>query len=892
MELRHLGINIALCLMAIALAGAIVQSSSAQYVYEYDNSTDNFQWIYWRNGTYSNGVYQKTASFTSAAASITVYVDLPIFDYVTTGTAITFNVTMMMNGTGGASPPFWNTTIYLVDRFNTETVLWQNYTTPNYPAIYTNYSSVSVTFNTPTNPEMQARIAIREEAYASGAGSKTMNLTLIDANFTISTPTYTPTVAYNVSLVHEANFTAWTYFPSLNYDPSSNWRVALITQNTTGVMNTFPVRGDAIRYFSTSAPTWIRAQFDGISSTMYFRQLFTDGATSGNFTFLISNTTSTYTGLFSIYDFIGYYPTGTKISALRHIGGGSYLIADEKLLDVGLDTYLSLSYPMEYFIRLSYGANTFTYGTITQPDFYKSFTIYITRYNIADTGINCTFVRYDASTVIAIFNASALGATFINQTVFNTTGIVAQAWATAATLTSVFTAPYNQSVPYYCSFVFTVNGVNHTWVLSEDSPFPIGKYEYIVFPATVLTKSPSANTGSWANATLAYADGTGYANTTTAYHQHKFSGYGFALDPNSVISSVRIRYDAYCSEYLWGHIATRINVEFSTDGGSTWNANSTFNTYAKNNRVTPAWWYLHINEAISIYWWNITTFATWTPSLLNDDKIWVRVTAVPEPAMSDVRLDWIPVEVTYSVRNFNATISPTTADPSETKYYNLTITNPLYSNHRLGSANVSIPVGFTDVTIIGSTHHPSGKHWNVDIDSGQIWLSASENDHVLEAGEHVWVNVSATAPAGTYEWTTTAWGNRDFDEDQFTLMGSPPTVTVLPLWPPEPEVPPVNETAIRENVTTILGLVGAVVAGDDPTLLGLDYNGGRVVDIADAFDLLVDSGMLRPPQWKFDPDVAQAYLAELESVFGANLVNFVPLEGRVWLLYMLTYLPY
>ena len=119
------------------------------------------------------------------------------------------------------------------------------------------------------------------------------------------------------------------------------------------------------------------------------------------------------------------------------------------------------------------------------------------------------------------------------------------------------------------------------------------------------------------------------------------------------------------------------------------------------------------------------------------------------------------------------------------------------------------------------------------------------------------------------------------------------TITVtVPTWPPEPLLPPVNVTEVRGNADAILSLGEAVPAGDDPTLMGLDYNGDGFVDIADAFDQLVDVGLLRPPSWTFDPDAASQFLAALESVYGENLVNFPSVEGRVWLLYMLTYLPY
>jgi hypothetical protein len=156
--------------------------------------------------------------------------------------------------------------------------------------------------------------------------------------------------------------------------------------------------------------------------------------------------------------------------------------------------------------------------------------------------------------------------------------------------------------------------------------------------------------------------------------------------------------------------------------------------------------------------------------------------------------------------------------------------------------------------------------------------------------------LTITTTSGTPAWTTyftvraqNTENEKDYAEGQGTLtVGAVP----LPTWPPEPYVPPVNLTEVRGNVETILSLGEAVIAGDDQTLMGLDYNHDGMVDIADAFDQLVDAGLLWTPSFTFDPDAASNTLMALQSVYGANLESFPSVEGRVWLLYMLTYLPY
>ena len=66
----------------------------------------------------------------------------------------------------------------------------------------------------------------------------------------------------------------------------------------------------------------------------------------------------------------------------------------------------------------------------------------------------------------------------------------------------------------------------------------------------MLTNSPTANSGGWANPTNAYADAGGYASITsgTPSASHTYSGYGFNLTGNT-INQVRVRYDAYSAQY-------------------------------------------------------------------------------------------------------------------------------------------------------------------------------------------------------------------------------------------------------------------------------------------------------------------------------------------------------
>jgi hypothetical protein len=76
-----------------------------------------------------------------------------------------------------------------------------------------------------------------------------------------------------------------------------------------------------------------------------------------------------------------------------------------------------------------------------------------------------------------------------------------------------------------------------------------------------------------------------------------------------------------------------MKIEVSADGGATYLA-----TPATAEIITSG-------LTGSTYWVDITSWNTWTPSNLNNDQIWVKVTR--SGIGNTVYLDWIPIEVTY-----------------------------------------------------------------------------------------------------------------------------------------------------------------------------------------------------------------------------------------------------
>ncbi len=146
-----------------------------------------------------------------------------------------------------------------------------------------------------------------------------------------------------------------------------------------------------------------------------------------------------------------------------------------------------------------------------------------------------------------------------------------------------------------------------------------------------------------------------------------------------------------------------------------------------------------------------------------------------------------------------ATINPTTANAGETKTYVIQIVNlqnafPGYSGGTLKCANITIPSGFSSVTVTSAKHYDSNGNlkttWNYGADASQIWVwEGSQGGDDASQGQYVNVTFSAKAPTimGTYTWTTYVYKNAPSSSPFIwpnicnslgAVYGSQPTVTV------------------------------------------------------------------------------------------------------------------
>jgi hypothetical protein len=136
----------------------------------------------------------------------------------------------------------------------------------------------------------------------------------------------------------------------------------------------------------------------------------------------------------------------------------------------------------------------------------------------------------------------------------------------------------------------------------------------------------------------------------------------------------------------------------------------------------------------------------------------------------------LPALAAVTKKLYTPTISPMTSAPGATQPYTFTIRNAQSSNQSLGSANISVPSGFTVSTTssLSVSTDPVGKAWTAALNGSTIQLrSGATSSNSLMAGQQVSVTFDAAAPcaAGNYVWLTQVKQSNDFlgNNNDFSL---------------------------------------------------------------------------------------------------------------------------
>ncbi len=127
--------------------------------------------------------------------------------------------------------------------------------------------------------------------------------------------------------------------------------------------------------------------------------------------------------------------------------------------------------------------------------------------------------------------------------------------------------------------------------------------------------------------------GTGTSCSGTDKDRHLFYDYGLSIPAGSTIEGIEVRLDAWADSTTG---APFMCVDLSWDSGTTWTAVQT----------TPA---LGTSEGTFILGSASDTWGrTWSASDFSNANFRVRVTNVASSTSRDFRLDWVPVQLTYT----------------------------------------------------------------------------------------------------------------------------------------------------------------------------------------------------------------------------------------------------
>lgn len=119
----------------------------------------------------------------------------------------------------------------------------------------------------------------------------------------------------------------------------------------------------------------------------------------------------------------------------------------------------------------------------------------------------------------------------------------------------------------------------------------------------------------------------------------------------------------------------------------------------------------------------------------------------------------------------------------DTLRFDVVITNLSTGTAVLGSANVTVPSGFTNISEPLGIGASNSKNWTVTKSGNTFQLRAVGDTSKLSPGERVRTGFFATPPsvAGTYTFASAAKASRDFKgSSTFTLVGTNPVLVVCP----------------------------------------------------------------------------------------------------------------
>jgi len=242
---------------------------------------------------------------------------------------------------------------------------------------------------------------------------------------------------------------------------------------------------------------------------------------------------------------------------------------------------------------------------------------------IADRGV----LNINSVLALTVFNNKIFGGT---DSVNLCSWIPSQtSWSLEKTATGQTSIPALAKLTssYLQTFSFTAN--SGSWTNGGLAVSSNNQYASHSPSIITLTNSPSANSGVWNTPTNAY-DNSGNAATSSSIDQQQiYSGYGFSIPSGAIITSVRVRLDAWSTG---SGSSERDDMRLEAYDGSSWLGTTSLYDLPSSDSNN------HFED--------ITLWTSWNPTKVNN--IQVRVTHVLAGSnINTESLDWIPIEVQY-----------------------------------------------------------------------------------------------------------------------------------------------------------------------------------------------------------------------------------------------------
>jgi hypothetical protein len=248
----------------------------------------------------------------------------------------------------------------------------------------------------------------------------------------------------------------------------------------------------------------------------------------------------------------------------------------------------------------------------------------------AGSTINQVRVRYDAWTTGLAQSITLLPNSAGDQTNLNRSGSYSTNWEASSTDDGDNSYVYNTTGSSTSDLYNLDNRTTQTGIIDN-----VVVYMKVRQTASGGSASTRIKIGGTTFSGTSQGVNTNYQTFSTTYTTNPAGGNWTWDNINSLQAGVTLSKAA--ATYVWvvvnyHQLNDNIRVYVSGNGGNSWSS-------PQDNSLT-------LSE--TTYWDNVTVIG-WNPENFNGDNFWVKVGAVATGAAGEVRLDWIPVEVTYTV---------------------------------------------------------------------------------------------------------------------------------------------------------------------------------------------------------------------------------------------------